>query len=191
MSGPDTGLQPPRILITPGEPAGIGPDLVCAIAQENWPVQLVAVADPALLRERAAALKLTVDIVPFDPAAPRTLHRAGRLPVWPVALEAPAVAGTLDVRNARYVLRTLEVAADACVAGNDGLRNHLAVRDHLRGNPAAARAYGSLKKQLAARFADDIDGKTEFILDILARTGFSPDQVAGIRAINRKPRGAE
>lgn len=83
----------------------------------------------------------------------------------------------------------------ACVAGNDGLRNHMAVRDHLRGNPEAARAYGSLKKQLAARFVDDIDGyidgKTEFILEILAQTGFAPGLIAGIRAINSKPQGAE
>ncbi len=151
MSGPDTGLQPPRILITPGEPAGIGPDLVCAIAQENWPVQLVAVADPALLRERAAALKLTVDIVPFDPAAPRTLHRAGRLPVWPVALEAPAVAGTLDVRNARYVLRTLEVAADACVAGN-----------------AEALVTGPVQKSVINDAGIPFSGHTEFLAE---RTG--------------------
>lgn len=79
----------------------------------------------------------------------------------------------------------------ACVAGNDGLRNHLALRDYLRGNPSAARAYGTLKKQLAARFADDIDGyidgKTEFILEILARADFSPDQLSGIRVINSKP----
>ncbi len=58
-----------------------------------------------------------------------------------------------------------------------------------------ARAYGGLKKQLAARFADDFDGyiegKTEFILEILARTGFSPDQIVGIRAINSKPGGSE
>ena len=69
------------------------------------------------------------------------------------------------------------------------------MRDHLQGNPEAARAYGSLKKQLAARFADDIDryirGKTEYILEILALTGFSPDQITEIRAINSKPRGAE
>jgi GrpB-like predicted nucleotidyltransferase (UPF0157 family) len=83
----------------------------------------------------------------------------------------------------------------ACVAGIDGLRNHLALRDHLRDNPSTARAYGCLKKELAARFADDIDGyidgKTEFILNILTQTGFSPDQIAGIRAVNSKPRGAE
>lgn len=81
----------------------------------------------------------------------------------------------------------------ACFAGNDGLRNHLAVRDYLRDNSEAARSYGNLKKRLAAQFADDIDGyidgKTEFLLEILARTGFSPDQIAGIRESNRKPDG--
>jgi 4-hydroxythreonine-4-phosphate dehydrogenase len=40
----------------PGEPAGIGPDLVLQIAQQDWPHQLVVIADPALLRERAALL---------------------------------------------------------------------------------------------------------------------------------------
>jgi GrpB-like predicted nucleotidyltransferase (UPF0157 family) len=80
----------------------------------------------------------------------------------------------------------------ACVAGNDGLRNHLTVRDYLRGNPVAAQAYGNLKKQLAARFADDIngyvDGKTECILAILAGADFSPEQIDRIRAINSKPK---
>ena len=80
----------------------------------------------------------------------------------------------------------------ACVAGNDALRNHLTVRDYFRGNPVAAHAYGNLKKQLAARFADDInryvDGKTECILAILAGADFSPEQIDQIRAINSKPK---
>lgn len=78
----------------------------------------------------------------------------------------------------------------ACVSGNDGLRNHLAVRERLRSDSASAQAYSDLKKRLAARFADDIsayiDGKSEFLLGILATAGFSPDQIADIRAINRK-----
>lgn len=82
----------------------------------------------------------------------------------------------------------------ACVAGSDGLRNHLALRDHLRRDAMAARAYGDLKKQLSARFADDIDGyvdgKTDFILAILAGADFSSEQIGRIRAINSKPNGA-
>ena len=82
----------------------------------------------------------------------------------------------------------------ACVFGNDALRNHLAVRDYLRSNPSAARAYGTLKKQLAERFAGDIggyvEGKTDFILAILAGTDFSPDQITAIRALNSKSKPA-
>lgn len=76
----------------------------------------------------------------------------------------------------------------ACVEGNLALRNHLAIRDSLRRDPAKAQAYGLLKRQLAARFPDDIDayieGKTQFLLDILAETGLAPSELDAIRAIN-------
>ena len=79
----------------------------------------------------------------------------------------------------------------ASISGNDGLRNHLALRDYLRNDPEAAREYGRLKRELAERFTDDIDGyvdgKTEFVLAILARSGFSDEQIADIRAITSKP----
>jgi GrpB-like predicted nucleotidyltransferase (UPF0157 family) len=82
----------------------------------------------------------------------------------------------------------------AGVAGHERLRDHPALRDHLRGDPEAARAYGVLKKPPAARFGDDveggIDGKTAFIPEVPARMGFSIDQVAGIRAITRRPHRA-
>ena len=82
----------------------------------------------------------------------------------------------------------------ACVAGNDALRNHLAVRDRLRRDSVAAQAYGNLKKRLAATFADDIDGyvdgKTEFIVAILAGADFSPEQIDEVRKINSKPKEA-
>lgn len=47
-----------RVVITPGEPAGIGPDLVVQLAQHAWPIELVVCADGALLTERAAMLGL-------------------------------------------------------------------------------------------------------------------------------------
>ncbi|HSV13748.1 MAG TPA: GrpB family protein [Tepidisphaeraceae bacterium] len=79
----------------------------------------------------------------------------------------------------------------ACVTGSDGLHNHVTLRDYLQSNPTAAQAYSALKKQLAQQFADDIDGytagKSELILAILARSRFTPAQLAAIRAINSKP----
>jgi 4-hydroxythreonine-4-phosphate dehydrogenase len=48
----------PRILITPGEPAGIGPDIVAQIAQQSWPAELVVITDPEMLLARAKQIGL-------------------------------------------------------------------------------------------------------------------------------------
>jgi 4-hydroxythreonine-4-phosphate dehydrogenase len=112
-------MTPPRsapcIALTPGEPAGIGPDLVVQLAQRAHACTLVAIADPALLRERAARLGLPLELTPWTAGmGPRP---AGALAVLPVALAAPAVPGRLDPRNAPYVLATLAQAADGCRRG--------------------------------------------------------------------------
>jgi GrpB-like predicted nucleotidyltransferase (UPF0157 family) len=77
-----------------------------------------------------------------------------------------------------------------CVEGCASLRNHLALRDHLRAHPSAARAYGDLKKQLAATRSDDIDGyvagKAEMIADVLTASGMPADEVAEIFQINTR-----
>ncbi|MDI1302440.1 MAG: 4-hydroxythreonine-4-phosphate dehydrogenase PdxA [bacterium] len=104
----------PCIALTPGEPAGIGPDLVIALAQRKHACALVAIADPALLRDRARQLGLPLTLHPYD-AAVRCASRAGELTVLPVPLAAPAVAGRLDIRNAPYVLATLEQAVQGCL----------------------------------------------------------------------------
>ncbi|HXG28592.1 MAG TPA: 4-hydroxythreonine-4-phosphate dehydrogenase PdxA [Nevskiales bacterium] len=105
----------PRLALTPGEPAGIGPDLCVMLAQAAWPAELVAVADPGLLRERARQLKLPLEVTEFDPAQPRQAHRPGRLPVQPVPMAAPVTAGRLDPRNAPYVIATLDTALALCL----------------------------------------------------------------------------
>ncbi len=78
----------------------------------------------------------------------------------------------------------------ACPEGTIGLLNPLALRDYLRTNADAARRYAALKKQLAQEYADDVDGytvaKTDFILTILRRVGFSEEQLASIEHMNRK-----
>lgn len=106
-----------RLAITPGEPAGIGPDLVLQIAQRAWPHQLVVIANPALLRERAALLGLSVELEPYDESAPTRPQRAGTLTVCPVPLGAPVVPGKLDEGNGAYVLATLQRACDGNLSG--------------------------------------------------------------------------
>lgn len=108
---------PPRLALTPGEPAGIGPDLCVQLAQTDHPWQLVAIADPTLLQARARQLGLPLEIIAFDPAAAPQAHRAGQLPVLAVPLAAPVAAGRLDAANSRYVLATLDAATDGCLSG--------------------------------------------------------------------------
>lgn len=107
-----------RIALTPGEPAGIGPDLVITLAQQAQPHEIVAIADPELLQARAKELGMPINLrqVNFTDA-PRPLA-AGELAVYPVALAEPARAGVLNVCNAPYILRTLDVAIEGCVAGH-------------------------------------------------------------------------
>ena len=105
-----------RLFLTPGEPAGIGPDLVLLAACRRHGAELIAVADPALLAQRARALRLRITLHDFDPGAPARPHRPGQLPVAPVALRVPARPGHLAVANAASVLEALRVAVQLCRA---------------------------------------------------------------------------
>ncbi|WP_075182301.1 4-hydroxythreonine-4-phosphate dehydrogenase PdxA [Pantoea sp. 1.19] len=107
----------PRLVLTPGEPAGIGPDLTVQLAQRDWPVELVACADPTLLLSRAAQLGLPLILRDYCPDQPATPQAAGTLTVLPLPLAETAVAGQLAVANGRYVADTLARACDGCLSG--------------------------------------------------------------------------
>ncbi|AXC80406.1 TPA: 4-hydroxythreonine-4-phosphate dehydrogenase PdxA [Salmonella enterica] len=104
-----------RVVITPGEPAGIGPDLVVQLAQHAWPIELVVCADGALLKERAAMLGLPLSLLPYSPDVPAAPQPAGTLTLLPVSLRAPAIPGQLTVENGPYVVETLARACDGCL----------------------------------------------------------------------------
>ena len=75
-----------RVIITAGEPAGVGPDLVLAIAQQDWAAQLVVVACKDLLAERAQQLGLPINLIDYDESAQPKAHQAGTLHVISMAL---------------------------------------------------------------------------------------------------------
>jgi 4-hydroxythreonine-4-phosphate dehydrogenase len=106
-----------KVVITPGEPAGIGPDLVVQLAQRDWPVELVICADGALLTDRAQRLGLPLSLLPYDPAQPPVPQRAGTLTLLNVPLNVPAEPGVLNVQNGAYVVETLARACDGCLSG--------------------------------------------------------------------------
>jgi len=104
----------PRIVITPGEPAGIGPDLCIALAQQPHAAELVVVADPALLEARAARLGLPLHLEVLQAGQAPGPQRSGNLKIMPLALAKPVSCGRLDPANAPYVLDCLRIAARAC-----------------------------------------------------------------------------
>ncbi len=106
-----------RLAVTPGEPAGIGPELLVKLAQASSPHELVAWADPELLLSRAESLKLPLELKTFDPGQPPAPLQPGQMAVKPVSLAQPATAGKLDPSNADYVLDCLRQATSACQQG--------------------------------------------------------------------------
>lgn len=107
----------PRIALTPGEPAGIGPDLVARLAAGGAPAELVAIGDPDLIAARACQLGIRLELVPYRSGAEPAATPPGRLLVDARPLQAPARAGHLDPANAGYVLDTLRRAATGCLDG--------------------------------------------------------------------------
>lgn len=109
--------MPPVIAISSGEPAGIGPDICLALAAQGFELRFVVLADPQLLRERAAMLRCDVDIRVVQDVQQVAAHRPGRLQVVEQRLRTPVVAGQLDSSNAAYVIDMLREGAEGCLSG--------------------------------------------------------------------------
>ncbi|MBT5199253.1 MAG: 4-hydroxythreonine-4-phosphate dehydrogenase, partial [Gammaproteobacteria bacterium] len=108
-----------RLAVTPGEPAGIGPDICLqAFEKNNQLAELIYFVDPDLIQNRAKDLKIEVPIndvtlAPFNIAA---------FNVHPVRASATVVPGVATTDNAGYVTETLEQALSSCLAGKtDGI----------------------------------------------------------------------
>ena len=104
----------PKLVMTAGEPAGIGPDLILAAAGDHWDAHLIAVGNRALLAERAATLGLCVEFLPYNSTDATQCHQVGRLPVIDIPLHAACTPGAPDARNASHVLAQLDMAVSLC-----------------------------------------------------------------------------
>lgn len=104
-----------RLALTPGEPAGIGPDLCIQLAQTPPSCELITLADPELLCQRAEALGLPLALRTFDPQQPARPNQPGELTIKPIALTSSVVPGELNQENSEYVLETLRQAVDLCL----------------------------------------------------------------------------
>ena len=105
-----------RILITAGEPAGIGPEIVVKLAQLPCSDQLIVCADPELLQQAASQSKVDLKLTEFDSNKPPQPHQAGHLWIIPISVNDQVTWGQLNLNNASYVLETLKVASDLAQA---------------------------------------------------------------------------
>ncbi|WP_348525039.1 4-hydroxythreonine-4-phosphate dehydrogenase PdxA [Marinibactrum halimedae] len=110
-----------RLAITPGEPAGIGPDIVIQLAQSSYPHELIIVGDPLLFAQRAKQLQLPLSIKQTSIEELRNTApmatKAQQLTVLPITLAQPSQAGQLNPSNAPYILNTLDTAINGCLQG--------------------------------------------------------------------------
>ncbi|MFK7830540.1 MAG: 4-hydroxythreonine-4-phosphate dehydrogenase PdxA [Congregibacter sp.] len=111
-----TSSKLPRLAISAGEPAGIGPDTVLVNAQADWPAELVVIADRDMLESRARLLNLKVRLRDYDPASPRA-SVSGSISLIHEPLAVPSQVAIPDTRNAAGVLRALRRGADGCQSG--------------------------------------------------------------------------
>lgn len=110
----------PSIVITAGEPAGIGLDLCVMLAHQALPAKLAVIADKNALVARAQLLGVALDLQDYAPQAQVAHVGNGALQVLHLATPQAVCAGQLNVANSQYVLNTLVRAADGCLSGEFG-----------------------------------------------------------------------
>lgn len=154
----------PRIALTPGEPAGIGPDLCVQIAQEPSSCELVVIADPSLLEQRAKQLGLSLSLHQFDLNTPAQARPAGHLTILPVTMQAPATCGHLNTANSSYVLETIRQATFGCM-----------------NETFAAMVTAPVHKGVINDAGIDFSGHTEFIAEITGGTPVMMLATPGLR----------
>lgn len=97
------------LALTPGEPAGIGPELVALLMRHEFSARIVIIADRELLAERARQIGTACDLPAWE-------HDSrARYSVLHVPLRTACIPGRLDARNSAYVLETIERAIDGCL----------------------------------------------------------------------------
>lgn len=106
-----------RIVVSSGESAGIGPEICLNIAEQDWPCQLVVLADITMLKYYARLLNKDVRFVEYNPKEPASPSRKGILTYKQIKLISAVKPGVLNVDNSPYVINMLSEAARGCMSG--------------------------------------------------------------------------
>jgi 4-hydroxythreonine-4-phosphate dehydrogenase len=134
-----------RIVITSGEPAGIGPDIIAGIDPGAFDARLVVIGDHDMLRARAGALGSATEFISY----PGQSSNNGAIEVINHPLSKSCTPGQLDSANANYVLAILEMACKACLDGEFD-----------------AMVTAPVQKEIINRAGIPFTGHTEFLAEI-------------------------
>jgi len=138
-------MPEPRIIITSGEPAGIGPEIIASIDPDRFDAKLTVIGDRNMLHSRAAALGSTIKFTEYaDVPIP-----GNAITIIDRPLGQPSIPGQLDCANAKYVLNLLEHACKACL-------------DH----EFDAMVTAPVQKEIINRAGINFSGHTEYLADI-------------------------
>lgn len=139
-------IEVPVIAVTPGEPAGVGPEIALKLIRQYPEFRLLAVADPQLLRQASDGLGYNIKIKEWKPG---DIVVAGELACLPLKLASPARPGRPDPENAAYVLSTLRRAVQLIEQGH-----------------AAAMVTGPVHKAVINESGIPFSGHTEFLAEL-------------------------
>jgi len=138
-----------KILVTLGEPAGIGPDLGVLLSKHNLDKNIIIIADPILLTASAKKLKKKIILNILDNIHSATKSGPNVINIFPVKLNYRNKPGTLNPKNASYVIDTIKTAASLCINGN-----------------ASAMVTGPISKSVLNKAGFKISGHTEFLASL-------------------------
>lgn len=145
----------PKILITPGDPSGIGFDILLEISKKKFPAKIIAVTSINLLKERAKILKKSVVLTNVNLHDDDILiNRPGEILVHDIKHTKKVVIGSPSVKHAPLILKSLDIAIAACI-----------------NNKADAMVTGPVQKNILMEYGADFSGHTEYIAH---RTGGTP-----------------
>ena len=106
----------PRLAITPGEPAGIGPDLILQLSASPENTELVIIADKQMMIERAKLLNISVNFIHYQANLPPSVNSPFEINIIDIKCPELVKAGELNSSNSRYVLETLTRATQGCLS---------------------------------------------------------------------------
>lgn len=143
----------PKIVITSGEPAGVGVDLCLSLPAQTQQIadnaEIYVIADPALVAQRAQQLAVAIELnIHHELEQLSTHYQHSKLNIIPLTLATTSVPGKLDAKNSLYVLQMLDLATDLC-----------------RQNKLDAMVTGPVQKSIINEAGFAFTGHTEYLAE--------------------------